>query len=266
MFILVNQDGTAVVVRENPVIPNSVIVEIATLQLQGMTQLDAIAFVRRNLVPAGYTPYPFRSNTPESLLDKLRSIVGTFVYRNTLEHWKKNGADFSMHLYVPEIDPIMSQVRHDRGDHNHILKRIATSTREGKYKEIDVERFDEAMLDKNTGLTHGALIGQRKQSVGDAERLLSFHVAKFFKAKGYEKEAEYVQVIADWHEASDGRGMSQLERCRSNYKMLNYILDKWMPWHRTVYDFGTLDINRYFFGAYTNTYRKKVELDNELLM
>lgn len=35
-------------------------------------------------------------------------------------------------------------------------------------------------------------------------------------------EAEYVGIIAAWHEASDGRGMSQLDRCKANYKMLNY--------------------------------------------
>ncbi|KAK3716248.1 hypothetical protein QZH41_018049, partial [Actinostola sp. cb2023] len=52
------------------------------------------------------------------------------------------------------------------------------------------------------------------------------------------------QLLADWHEASDGRGLGQLERCRKNYKMLNYILDEWMPWHTSNYDFSTIDVNR----------------------
>lgn len=50
-----------------------------------------------------------------------------------------------------------------------------------------------------------------------------------------------------WHEASDGRGLSQLERCRYNYHMLNFILEEWMPWFRDCYDFSTIDINRYLY-------------------
>ena len=177
---VVNPDGTPVVRRPNPAIPNSVIIEIAQLQVQGLTMTDAITHVRGQLVPAGYAPYPFRTNNPESVLDKLRSLVGTYHYRNTIAYWKTQGADFSLYLYVPEVDPVTESPRHDRGEHNHILKRIATSTRERRYDELDVERFDEAMLDPDTGLTHCALIGQRKQSVVDEERLLSFHVARFF--------------------------------------------------------------------------------------
>ncbi|CAH3189061.1 unnamed protein product [Porites evermanni] len=78
----------------------------------------------------------------------------------------------------------------------------------------------------------------------DAERMLSFLVAKFLREHGYEMEARYVQIVADWHEAADGRGISQLERCQKNYAMLNLILDEWMPWHRELYDFRSIDINR----------------------
>ena len=96
-----------------------------------------------------------------------------------------------------------------------------------------------------TGLTNAALNGSRKESVPDAEKLLSFYVAKFLRAKNYDAEAEYVETVAKWHEASDGRGLSQLQRCRRNYGMLNYILDEWIPWHRDVYDLSLLDINKY---------------------
>ena len=43
----------------------------------------------------------------------------------------------------------------------------------------------------------------------------------------------------------DGRGLSELERCRKNYEMLNMILDEWMPWHKTAPNFSTIDISRY---------------------
>jgi hypothetical protein len=38
---------------------------------------------------------------------------------------------------------------------------------------------------------------------------------------GYDMEADYVSTIATWDEASDGRGMPQLQRCKANHKMLN---------------------------------------------
>ena len=44
--------------------------------------------------------------------------------------------------------------------------------------------------------------------------------------------------------ASDGRGVSQLDRCKYNYQMLNYILDELMPWHRRSYDFSRLEVNQ----------------------
>lgn len=58
----------------------------------------------------------------------------------------------------------------------------------------------------------------------------------------YEAEGEYVRRIAEWHEASDGRGISQLQRCKQNYLMLNYLIAEWMPWYSG--DFSYVDINR----------------------
>ena len=72
-----------------------------------------------------------------------------------------------------------------------------------------------------------------------------FHVADSMQRNNFNLETEYVQAIAGWNEASNGRGLSQLERSRANHTMLNYILDESMSWHREIYDFSLLDINRY---------------------
>ena len=244
--ISVTADGEPVVSIANAHIPITVKLELFRMvTVQGMTTEDAVTCHRGSLVPSPHTAYPFRRNTPETFLDKLRSIIATYIFRNRISEWKSKGVDFSTHLYVPEKDPITESYHHERADHNHLLKRIAKHTRDGKFLKLNCEAFDHAMLDKTTGLTHAALTGQRKQSVVDAERLLSLHVAKFFKDKGYQAEAEYVSIIANWHEASDGRGMTQFQRCKANYSMLNYVLDEWMPWHRETYDFSLMDINRF---------------------
>lgn len=245
LFLLVAPDGSPVVEMPNPDIPASVILELHHLQATGLSLEDAVTNIRGNLVPLGYELYPFRTNTDESLLDKLRSIVATNTFRKRVEELKDQGVDFSSHLYVPEIDPVTGNVHHERGDHNHLLKRIAQHIRDGKYNELNHESFSDVLADPLSGLTHAALVGKRKQSVKDAERMLSYHVVRSLERHGHQNEAEFVRIIAQWHEASDGRGLSQLQRCRFNYHMLNFILDEWMPWHTQNYDFATIDINRF---------------------
>jgi len=59
-----------------------------------------------------------------------------------------------------------------------------------------------------------------------------------------ETSFEY-HFFAGWHEAADGRGLSELERCKRNYDMLNMILDEWIPWHKENPDLSTVDVNKY---------------------
>ena len=95
-----------------------------------------------------------------------------------------------------------------------------------------MERLQEAMESPETCLTYVALSGQRKQNVEDAERIFSKSVAQYLRQRGYTNKAVYVQTVCNWHVASDGRGISQLKRCKYNYEMLQYVLDESMPWHR----------------------------------
>jgi hypothetical protein len=194
-IILVLPDGTPVSEEPHACIPPSLLWEIHDLvTIDGMTRKEAILHVRSKLVPDGYTPCTFVRNTPETFLHCLRSLVGTFLFRHLVEEYKKVGADFSLYLYIPEIDPVTKDVRHDRGDHNHVYKRIATSTRNGNCEALDYAAFDAVLRDPKSGLTHAALVGERKQSLADAERLLSYHVVDSLQRLGYETEAEYVKV------------------------------------------------------------------------
>ena len=63
------------------------------------------------------------SEEKPALLDKLQSVVATCRFWANIEYWKERGADSSMHLYVPEVDPVTEEERHDRGDHNHFFHR-----------------------------------------------------------------------------------------------------------------------------------------------
>ena len=63
--------------------------------------------------------------------------------------------------------------------------------------------------------------------------------------RGYEYEAKYIRGIRNWRRSCDERGLTQLQRSRFNYEMLQLILDELMPWSRTCYDFSLLEVNWY---------------------
>jgi len=72
--------------------------------------------------------------------------------------------------------------------------------------------------------------------------LFSSDLAEFMSSKGYHFEVKY---ILNWRRASDERGLSERERSKLNYGLLNMILDDLMPWHSQKYDFSLLEVNRY---------------------
>ena len=84
--------------------------------------------IRGQLVPVGYISQLFGSNNLETLVDKLRSIAATF---HSIPGIQYSIGRTMLYLYTPKKDPITQELRHDRGDHNHILKRIGKSMREG---------------------------------------------------------------------------------------------------------------------------------------
>ena len=68
--------------------------------------------------------------------------------------------------------------------------------------------------------------------------------------KNYIYEARYIHAILGWRQACDQRGLSELERCRCNYCLLNFILEELMPWYHETCDFSLLEVNR-FVGTYS---------------
>ena len=112
-----------------------------------------------------------------------------------------------------------------------------------------MERFEEAVHDSTAGLTYTALSGIRKQSIEDVERLFGEPLILWMKNKGYNAEADYLQVIHHWRRACDERGLSGGQCSKFNMDLLNYILDDLMPWHKVdgLRDFSLLEVNRYMF-------------------
>ena len=101
------------------------------------------------------------------------------------------------------------------------------------------------MHDRTTGLTYTALTDKRKQSIGDAEKVLSPPVGKWLRANGFLSEARFVEVVSNWHKANDGRRLTEADRKKYNLAMLDYLLEDWMPWYKDERDYSTLDVNRY---------------------
>ena len=100
------------------------------------------------------------------------------------------------------------------------------------------------MHSPQSGLTYPALVGSRKQSVEDAERLFSPSLVKFMQDKGYEYEAGYIGAVLGWRQACDLRGLSENDRTLRNYQMLTFLLEELMPWYKDSYDFSLMEVNR----------------------
>lgn len=104
-FHIASPDGRPVVEMPNSDIPISVIIELDQILASGLSLEDAITNLKGHLAPPGCNPYPFRSNTTESLLDKLHSIVATYTFCKRVAELKLQGVDFTSHLYVPKLIP-----------------------------------------------------------------------------------------------------------------------------------------------------------------
>lgn len=133
--------------------------------------------------------------------------MATYLFRKKVIDFTAIGVNFKEHLYVPEKNQSNGEFFHEREDHNHVLKRITTCTREGWIPNIGLQYFRDALHDDKTGLTYEALTGKRKQSVPDCEKFFSVGVLKFMEDNEHENEARVVRTVLNWHKANDGRGL-----------------------------------------------------------
>ena len=117
----------------------------------------------------------------------------------TVSKFMSEGVDFSTYVYILEIDSETGKALHEREDPCHILKRICRHM----HKKKDHQGFDDAMQDPKTGMAFAALTGKRKQSVVDAERMLSYLVASFH-SEHVDEKGEFVRTVAGWDETADG--------------------------------------------------------------
>lgn len=171
--------------------------------------------------------------------------MAIYLYRSKIYNLKNDHqVDFYNHLYQPETCNQTNKQLHEREDHCHVLKRITECLRSGVIPNVDLCCFREALCDPSTGLTYEELTGKQKQSVPHCEQVFSKGVLDFLKSMGYEPEARFVEVVRNWHKASDGRGISEEMRSRYNTEMLNFLLEDWIPWWSYERDFATLDVMR----------------------
>ena len=183
----------------------------------------------------------------ETTSELLKSIIAIYLYCFEVERLLKldvDPANFKEFLYQPEKDVQTGEFVHQREDHNHLLKRIIASLREGNIPDIDLRFMRDALHDLSTGLTYEALTGKNKQSVPDCERILSVGVISFMERNNQESEKKVLTILRNWHQAVDGRGLSEETRVAFLQDMKKWLLDDWMPWHSCTKDYSTVDVNR----------------------
>ncbi len=147
---------------------------------------QASLMLQRKLFPFCYDPHPWVTGRDETNVEILRWILAIYVFRLQVRELKSNledPADFSIYLYQPEFDQDMGEYIHHREDHNHLLKKIISSLREGLIPGIYLRYMRDALNDGTTGLTYEALTGKNKQSVPDCECIISPGVISFLERK-----------------------------------------------------------------------------------
>ena len=97
---------------------------------------------------------------------------------------------------------------HQREDHNHLLKRVIASLREGNIPGFDLRFMRDALHDPSTGLTYESLTGKNKQSVPDCERIISLGVISFMEKNGHLNESRVLSILRNWHRAVGRKGHS----------------------------------------------------------
>lgn len=143
--------------------------------------------------------------------------MATYLFRQKVNNFTAMGVNFKEHLYIPEKNPTTGEFFHEREDHNHLLKRITTCTREGCIPNIGLQYFRDALHAENTGLTYEALTGKRKQSVPDCEKFFSVGVLQYMQEHKHENEARFVETVLNWHKANDGRGLGNSKIVKWNH-------------------------------------------------
>lgn len=232
-----------IVATRDPVIPpEAVRILYKSKNELGMPTGQALQILRDNLVPEGQYPYSFRTNIKETSLDMLRTIYATFYFRHQIKKIQATGRDFSLYMYIPVLDPLTGEYVHHREDHAHLLKLLWLCTIKGNFVDLNSKGFEAASDAKECILTKSALTGERPQSVKDAEIFFSFNHANWLLQNMWHEEGRYILTVAQWHEASDGRGLSQLTRCRYNWAFLNFIISRWQP-GLSDSSFSQIDIN-----------------------
>ncbi len=133
----------------------------------------------------------------------------------------RGGRDFRKHLYISEYDKETSEYFHEREDHNHPLKRLTNFFRAGEIPDINLKFSVDALHDHASGLTKTALTGVNEQSIPVCERVFSVGVMKYIKDQGHQTEYKFVKLMNEWHEASDGCGLTEETRHKANLNMLH---------------------------------------------
>ena len=79
-----NVQGDPFATIPNAAVPNEYLWQVYGDMNRGLTFHEAVKEVRNSQVHAGYQPHPFRKNIDETLLDSLRSVLATRIYRYIL--------------------------------------------------------------------------------------------------------------------------------------------------------------------------------------
>ena len=151
------------------------------------------------------------------------STVPTFV------HVRECGIMHDIFCYPPYNEE-RNQIECKTLDSSHILNNIRSHISRGGYTGISKQAFIAVSDHDHTVLPKAIIVDQLdKQNVAISVRFFSKEVEDIMSLKGYLFESRFVQLVRNWYEATDERGVDAFTRLQHLQDMFDYLSTR-MPY------------------------------------
>lgn len=155
--------------------------------------------------------------------DKCPNALQGYIPMNRPEYMP---ARYLRYYSYPEKSETRNQIEHRTLDYTHMLTNIRSHILRKGYDFCKPKVFQE-IADERPDIISRALVYDLtdKQNAYSAMRLFGKPVEKEMRDRGYNVEADFVQIVRDWHRACDERSITADSRVLYMVKFLHYLID-----------------------------------------
>ena len=135
-------------------------------------------------------------------------------------------ARYIRYYSYPEKSKERNQIEHKTLDYTHMLTNMRAHILRKGYEFCQSKVFQEIAADRPDILSRALVFDLTdKQNAYSAMRMFGVPVERELRRRGYHSEADFVELVRNWHRACDERGMTADDRVIHLEKFLQYLLE-----------------------------------------